>query len=330
MEYTNVKGTDMQASRIGLGTWPIRGWEQDGWDEQEAVRTVHAALERGITVIDTAPVYGKGWSEAFVGKAVAQIGARERVLIATKAALEWRGDGLVRNGSRARITEDLEASLQRLQTDYIDIYQVHWPDPLVPLEETAAAMYELYQKGLIRAIGVSNFAPEQMEAFHQVAPLHTSQPPYNLFERDIEQDVLPYCQENNITMLTYCALCRGLLTGKMTSAMPFVKDDWRQTDPKFQAPRYAQYLKAVERLDRFAQENYGKRVLHLAVRWILDQGVEIPLWGAHHPEQLQPVDELWDWFIDAQAKAAIDEIIEETIQDPVGPEFMAPSTRESE
>ena len=216
--------------------------------------------------------------------------------------------------------------MRRLQTDYIDVYQVHWPDPLVTIEETADAMDQLFAQGKIRAIGVSNFSLVKMELFHRVAPLHVLQPPYNLFERGIEADLLPYCRENNIATLGYGALCRGLLSGRMRADTVFDGDDLRRTDPKFVAPRFAQYLAAVDKLDRLAQR-FGKRVIHLAVRWMLDQGITTALWGARHPGQLQPVDEVTGWSLDASAKAEIDQILRETVTDPVGPEFMAPPAR---
>jgi aryl-alcohol dehydrogenase-like predicted oxidoreductase len=328
MEHVDIPGTSLKPSRIALGTWAIGGWMWGGTDEAEAVRTIHAAIDRGITLIDTAPVYGFGRSEEIVGKALAEGGRRDRVTVATKVGLDWKGDQPFRNASKARIQKEIEDSLRRLRTDVIDIYQVHWPDPKVAIEETAAAMADLQRAGKIRAIGVSNFNPAQMDAFRKVAPLHTAQPPYNLFERAIEQDVLPYCRDNNIVVLAYGALCRGLLSGSMTKQTQFGGDDLRKSDPKFQAPRFAQYLEAVQRLDRFAQENYGKRVIHLALRWILDrQDSTIALWGARRPDQLAPVGELMGWRIDHPALAAIDRILSETIVNPVGPEFMAPPDR---
>ena len=195
------------------------------------------------------------------------------------------------------------------------------------IEETAEAMRTLFEQGKIRAIGVSNFSVDQMERFRRVAPLHVLQPPYNLFERDVEADLLPYCRKNKIATLGYGALCRGLLSGRMRPDTTFDGDDLRRTDPKFRKPRFAQYVAAVQKLDRLAQERFGKRVIHLAVRWMLDQGITTALWGARHPQQLQPVDEVPGWTLDASAKAEIDRILRETITDPVGPEFMAPPAR---
>jgi aryl-alcohol dehydrogenase-like predicted oxidoreductase len=326
MESTEIHGTSLRVSPVAIGTWAIGGWMWGGTDEAESIATIQGAFEHGINLVDTAPVYGFGRSEEIVGKAIAESRLRSSVIVATKVGLQWEGGRVSRNASRARIMREVEDSLCRLQTDYIDIYQVHWPDPLITIEETADAMYTLFAQGKIRAIGVSNFSIGQMERFRRVAPLHVLQPPYNLFERGIEADLLPYCQKNGIAMLGYGALCRGLLSGRMRPDTAFDGDDLRRTDPKFREPRFAQYLAAVGKLDRLAQR-FGKRVIQLAIRWMLDQGVTTALWGARHPEQLQPVDEVTGWSLDASAKAEIDRILRETITDPVGPEFMAPPSR---
>jgi aryl-alcohol dehydrogenase-like predicted oxidoreductase len=298
-----------------------------GTDEQESAATIRAAVEHGINLIDTAPAYGFGRSEEIVGKALDDAGLRSRVAIATKVGLEWKDGEVFRNASRARILKEVEHSLRRLRTDYIDIYQVHWPDPLVAIEETAAAMDALYRQGKIRAIGVSNFSVDQMDQFRRVAPLHVLQPPYNLFERAAEATLLPYCRRHGIATFGYGALCRGLLSGRMRPDTRFGGDDLRRTDPKFQPPRYAQYLAAVEQLDSLAQAHFGKQVIHLAVRWLLDQGVSTALWGARKPDQLQSVDDVSGWRLDADAMVEIDRILQATITDPVGPEFMAPPAR---
>ena len=325
MEYVEIPRTELKVSRVAIGTWAIGGWMWGGTDEAESIATIRAAIEHGINVVDTAPAYGFGRSEEIVGKAIAH--ARADVIIATKVGLEWQGGKVSRNASRARIMREIEDSLRRLQTDYIDVYQVHWPDPLVTIEETADAMYTLYNQGKIRAIGVSNFSVDQIARFRRVAPLHVLQPPYNLFEREIEADLLPYCRENKIATFGYGALCRGLLSGRMRAETAFGGDDLRRSDPKFVVPRFAQYLSAVQKLDQLAQLRFGKRVIHLAVRWMLDQGITTALWGARHPNQLLPVDEIAGWQLDSPTKAKIDQILRETVSDPVGPEFMAPPAR---
>src|SRR3984885_3666014 len=266
LEFMKIPGTGLKVSRVAIGTWAIGGWMWGGTDEAESVATIRSALEHGINLVDTAPVYGFGRSEEIVGKAIAEGRLRADVVIATKAGLQWDGGKGSRNASRNRIMQEVEESLRRLRTDYIDIYQVHWPDPFVKIEKPAEAMHELFKQGKIRAVGVSNFSALQMERFRRVAPLHVLQPPYNLFERGIEADLLPYCRENKIATLGYGALCRGLLSGRMRADTAFDGDDLRRTDPKFLEPRFAQYVAAVSKLDRLAQR-YGKRAIHLAVRW---------------------------------------------------------------
>src|SRR5207248_8213076 len=176
------------------------------------------------------------------------------------------------------------------------------------VQTCALPIFALFEQGKIRAIGVSNFSVLQMERFRRVAPLHVLQPPYNLFERDIETDLLPYCRRNKIATLGYGALCRGLLSGRMQANTVFDGDDLRRSDPKFREPRFAQYLAAVEKLDQLARQRFGKRVIHLAVRWMLDQGISTALWGARRPDQLRPVDEVTGWSLDASTKAEIDRI----------------------
>ncbi|MBK1632038.1 general stress protein [Thiohalocapsa halophila] len=331
MEYTTLGDTDLEVSRIGLGTWAIGGWMWGGTDEARSIDTIRHAVDLGINVIDTAAVYGMGHAESIVGEALARHGLREQVVLATKCGINWSDDHerLWREATRARIEREVDDSLRRLRTDRIDLYQVHWPDPRVPMEETASVMAELYKAGKIRAIGVSNFDVAQMDAFRAVAPLHANQPPYNLFERALGDAVLPYCAEHGIGTLTYGALCRGLLSGRMSRDRVFEGDDLRQVDPKFQQPRFDQYLAAVDALDRFAREHAGKDVMALALRWLLDQpGHSVALWGARRPDQLDAVSSIDGWHLDADAIATIDAIIAEHVTDPAGPEFMAPAARE--
>ena len=325
IETLSIEGIATPISRIGLGTWAIGGWMWGGADDERSVTTIRTALERGINLIDTAPVYGFGHSEEVVGKALE--GVRDQAVIATKVALDWSDGGPRRNSTPARIRQEIEDSLRRLRTDRIDLYQVHWPDPLVPIEETAAELEKLRQEGKILAIGVSNYSTDQMDAFRKAAPLASVQPPYNLLERAIEADVLPYARDNGLAVLGYGALCRGLLSGRMNSSTTFDGDDLRKSDPKFKAPRFAQYLAAVEALKNLARERHGKSVLALAIRWVLDQGPTIALWGARRPDQLDGIDEAFGWTLSPQDMQDIDRLLAEHITDPVGPEFMAPPTR---
>jgi aryl-alcohol dehydrogenase-like predicted oxidoreductase len=301
------------------------GVQWGGTDDDESVRTIHAALDQGVTLIDTAPAYGFGHSEEVVGRAIAEHGGRGQVVLATKVGLERKGDGVVRNATRGQIFREVEDSLRRLRTEYIDLYQVHWPDAATPHEETAAALVELKRQGKIRAIGVSNYSIPEMERFRSLAPLASAQPPLNLFEQQSLGDVIPWCRDHGVATLTYGALCRGLLTGEIDEGTEFPGDDLRKDDPKFQQPRLDQYIRAVKLLQRFARDRYGKGVLALAVRWVLEQpGVTVALWGARHPSELEPLKDVFGWSLDDGAQRYIWEVVSEAVPEPVGPEFMAP------
>jgi aryl-alcohol dehydrogenase-like predicted oxidoreductase len=328
MEQFSLNNT--QVSRIGLGTWAIGGSEWGEVPEKDAIATCLSALEYGINLIDTAPIYGRGRAEEIIGKAIRQRGQRDGIYIATKAGLEWNEHGVYTNSTPTRLRQELEGSLRRLSTDYIDLYQIHWPDPIVPIEEAAAVMREFYEQGRIRAIGVSNFSAAQMRTFSEVAPLHSNQPPYNIFEREIENTIVRWCREHTVALIVYSPLCRSLLAGRLTTSTEFPAGDIRCVDPKFQPPRFSQYLKAVARLDEFAQKNYGKHVLHLAMRWVLDRpGISAALWGAKRPGQLHALNEVLGWKLDEAAMQAIDQIVQESITDPVGPEYLMPRVREA-
>ncbi|MEM7192386.1 MAG: aldo/keto reductase, partial [Pseudomonadota bacterium] len=293
MEHLQIEGLPFAASRIALGSWAIGGWKWGGTDETDAISTIHHAMDCGINLIDTAPAYGFGHSEELVGKAIA--GRRDQVLIATKAGMVWSGPGLHRDSSPKSLRAQLEGSLKRLQSEVIDLYQIHWPDETVDLEETAATLEDFRREGKIRAIGVSNFTVPQIERFSIGAPLASVQPPYNLFERAAEKDILPYAETHGLAVLCYGSLCRGLLTGKITATTEFKGDDLRNDDPKFQPDRRGQYLAAVAKLQTLAQEKFGKSILALAERWILDRGKTIALWGARRPDQLAPIDDVMGW-----------------------------------
>jgi aryl-alcohol dehydrogenase-like predicted oxidoreductase len=325
MEHTKIADLPIDASRVGLGTWAMGGYQWGGTDDDESVRTIHTALDHGINLIDTAPAYGFGRSEEVVGRAIAERGRRDEVILATKCGLERIGDALYRNGTRRQIFSEVEVSLKRLRTDYIDLYQVHWPDHDTPIEETAEAMRDLQRAGKVRAVGVSNYSIADMERFGHATRLASDQPPLNLFERGAQSVVLPWCVSHKLATLTYGALCRGLLSGAIDQSTKFGGDDLRNTDPKFQPPRFAHYLEAVTLLDRYARDRYGKGVLALSVRWVLDQpGVSAALWGARHPGELSPLKDVVGWHLDEEALRYIDEVIAHSVKEPVGPEFMAP------
>ncbi len=339
MEYTHLPSIDQEVSRIGIGTWAIGGVHWGGTDPRQSIDAIHAGLDRGVNLIDTAPVYGFGLSEEIVGSAVRKYGSRSRdeLIVASKAGLEWdeddpSGDEMWRNSRPDRIREEIEASLQRLQMDYIDLYQVHWPDPEVPLDRTAEVMNKLKKEGKIRAVGVSNYDVDQIRTFTDggTYDLDTVQPLYNLFEPKSGEELLPYCRENGIGTLTYSVLCRGLLSGKMSEDRSFDGDDVRNIDPKFQSPRFRQYLDTVEKLDEFARDAYGKRVHQLAARWVLDTGADVALWGLRRPEQAEPFEGIGDWSLTDEDLREIRDMYRSTVEDPVEEGLPGPPANEEE
>jgi aryl-alcohol dehydrogenase-like predicted oxidoreductase len=281
MEQIAIGTSGLNTSRIGLGTWAMGGWMWGGTDDAQSIATIRSAVERGVTLIDTAPAYGFGRAEEIVGKALAEGGLRDKVQIATKVGLAWKDGAVFRDSRPPRIRREIEDSLRRLRTTSSTSTRCIGPTSRRPLRRPRGRWRTC--EGKIRAIGVSNYAPAQMDAFRAVARLDAVQPPYNLFEREIEADVLPYAKRTGLTVVSYGALCRGLLSGRMTTATRFDGDDLRKVDPKFQGARFRQYLAAVDELTKFARERFGKSILALALRWVLDQGPTIALWGRAIP-----------------------------------------------
>ncbi len=327
METTKIAG--MEVSRVGLGTWAIGGSEWGAVAEDAAIATCLSAIERGINLIDTAPIYGRGRAEEIVGKVMRAYGRRDAFYIATKAGLEWNERGVFANSTTARLRRELEDSLRRFGTEYIDLYQIHWPDTLIPVAEVAGVLLEFQRAGKVRTLGVSNFNAAQLDEFRRVAPLASDQPPYNIFEREIDRETLPWCAANGVAVLTYSSLCRSLLGGRVHRGMKFEQGDIRAVDPKFHEPQFSQYMTAAERLSALARERFGKSLAQLAVRWVLDRpGCSVALWGAKRPDQLDAVAGVMGWKLDAGTMTEIDRIVAESVTDPVGPEYLTPQVRE--
>jgi aryl-alcohol dehydrogenase-like predicted oxidoreductase len=307
LEYITFS-TGLRISRIGLGTWAIGGWLWGGTNEKDAIATVQKSLEIGINIIDLAAVYGYGLSEEIITKALDTPERKEKAILATKAGVVWNSAGQVwRDASTKSIRKEVEDSLKRLKRDYIDIYQLHWPDPKVSIQESAEAFNALYKEGKIRAVGVSNFSVEQ------------------LFERETEAEILPFAKDNNISVISYGSLCRGLLTGKFNLNSQFPETDIRNNmDPKFHKENLKNYLGAVEQLQELALEK-GKSIAQLASRWVLDQpGVTTALWGARRPNQLDEISGVSGWKLDQDDMKKINQILKNYIPTPLGTSFMAP------
>jgi aryl-alcohol dehydrogenase-like predicted oxidoreductase len=281
--------TDLQVSPICFGTWQLGG-EWGSVDEREATAAIRHALELDVNIFDTAQAYGFGVSEQLLGRALAPElrSRRDEIVIATKGGLRPNGDdGVVRDASRAWLRSGVEQSLRELGIDHIDIYQLHWPDPAVPVAETAGALQELVEEGKIRHAGVSNFDAAQMAAFARTRPVETLQPPYHLFRRDIEAEVLPYCAEHDIGVLVYGPLAHGLLTGAIDEDTSFEASDWRAASPLFQGESLRHNLEAVRRLEQLANQ-LGLTVSALAIAWTLAHpAVHVAIVGARHAAHIE-------------------------------------------
>lgn len=281
--------TDLEVSPIAFGTWQLGG-EWGKFDEDEGIAAIRQARELGVNLFDTAHGYGFGASERVLGNALRDDSEhhRDEVVIATKGGLRMTDDGLVRDSSPDWLRSGLDDSLAALGVDYVDLFQVHWPDPKVPLAETAGALQGLVEEGKIRHVGVSNFDVQQMAEFAETRPVETLQPPYDLFRRGIEDEILPYCSKHDVGVLIYGPLSHGLLTGAMDENTTFASDDWRSGAPFFKGDDFHRNLEVVGELKRFAQERFDVSVSRLAIAWTLaNPAIQVAIVGARHPGHIE-------------------------------------------
>ena len=287
MKYTQLGQTSLTVSKVCYGTWQFGG-DWGSFEVQEAQAAIRQALELGITFFDTAQAYGFGKSEQVLGEALRSElkSHRDKITIASKGGLRMDGTQLVRDSSARWLRRGVEESLRNLAVDYIDLYQVHWPDPRTPFAETAEALEQLVQAKKIRYIGVSNFDVAQLSNFEKTKKIDTLQPPYHLFRRDIEQDILPYCQAHGLGVFVYGPLAHGLLGGRYTPQTTFASDDWRSKSPAFRGELFGRNLAVVARLKDLA-ERQAMTVAQLAIAWVLaNPAVDVAVIGARHPKQL--------------------------------------------
>ena len=317
MRTTIFGKTGLEVSRLALGTWEFSGaWGK--FDEDHATAIVRRACDLGINFFDTAHEYGFGEAERILGGVIRDGVGRDRadLIIGTKGGLRPTGDGPVRDASPEWLRQDVDSSLQALGMDYIDVYQVHWPDPDVPAAETAGAMAELVSEGKIRHAGVSNYSADQVREFSETLPVESVQPPYNMFRREIEADLLPYCVYNNVGVLVYGPLSHGLLTGTITSDTRFSPEDWRSRSPVFTGADFVHDLQIVEEL-RPVAHGLGVTLAQLAIAWVLAQpGVNVAITGAQHIGYLQDSAGAADVTLTDDDITAIEKIIASAV--PVG------------
>jgi aryl-alcohol dehydrogenase-like predicted oxidoreductase len=314
MRTVVLGASKLEVTPIAYGTWQFGG-DWGPVDDRNAIAAIQGARQLGINFFDTAQGYGFGRAERLLGRALAaELGSdRDAVVIATKGGLRKDGDRIVRDSSPGWLRAGVSASLEALGTDRIDLYQVHWPDPATPLQETAGALRELVEEGLIRHVGVSNYSIDQIAEFATVLPVETVQPAYHLFRRDIELDLLPYAESQNLGVLAYGPLAHGLLGGGMSTTTTFPADDWRAHHPAFTGEGFRRNLDVVQALQKFAHKR-GASVGRLAVAWVLsDPAVQVAIVGARKPEHLQDSIRALDLVLSGDDRAQIELIMADAV-----------------
>jgi aryl-alcohol dehydrogenase-like predicted oxidoreductase len=311
MKNMRLGMTGLSVSPIAFGTWELGG-EWGTFSERDAIEAIRHARELGINLFDTAQGYGFGASERLLAQALgAELGThREAIVIATKGGLRMTDKGLVRDSSRKWLRQGVDDSLRALGVEYIDLYQVHWPDPKVAFAETAAALDELSHEGKIRHVGVSNFSAAQMAEFASTRPVETNQVPYSLFRRSIEADVLPYAREHQIGVLAYGPLAHGLLTGGLDERTTFDSGDWRSGNPSFEGESFHRNLETVRELQRFAAKELDSSVSQLAVAWTLaNPAVQVAIVGARRARHIEEVVDATELHLGKHELERIDRIM---------------------
>jgi aryl-alcohol dehydrogenase-like predicted oxidoreductase len=309
MERVTLGKTGLQVSPICLGTWQFGGdWGRI--DRDEAKAAVRRALDLGVNFFDTAQAYGFGASEELLAEGLGDDIRRDDVIVATKGGLR---PGPERDSSPNWVRLGIEESLRHLGVEAIDLYQLHWPDPDVPFDATGAALIEAVEAGKVRHVGVSNFSPEQIDELSRTIPVETLQPPYHLFNREVEESVLPYCREHDVGVLAYGPLAHGLLSGHFDRDSTLPDDDWRSGSPLFSGEAFERNLDVVERLRRFAEER-GATLPQLAVAWVLaNPAVHVAIAGARRPAHIEGVAGALELELSEDDLRAIDGIMESAV-----------------
>jgi aryl-alcohol dehydrogenase-like predicted oxidoreductase len=314
MDTKKLGNSELNLTRIGLGTWAAGGggWKF-GWgpqDDEDTIKTIHTAMECGINWIDTAAVYGLGHAEEMVGKALK--GMRHRPIIATKCERTWDTDGnIIPVLKKDSIKKECQNSLKRLQTEVIDLYQIHWPDPDNDIEEAWQAISELIEEGKVRYGGVSNFDVPQLRRIGSMHPVTSLQPPYSMIVPDIEEAILPYCARHHIGVICYSPMYKGLLTGKLTRArlQDLADDDHRRRDPRLLEPELSINLALVSKLTALAEREKCP-LSDLALAWVLRRPeVTAAIVGARRPEQIIETSRIADWRLSESLMAEIDDLL---------------------
>jgi aryl-alcohol dehydrogenase-like predicted oxidoreductase len=314
MKTRKLGNSPLHLTPVGLGTWAIGGGDwKFGWGAQDdalSIRTIHEAMAVGINWIDTAAVYGLGRSEEVVGRALKEM--KDKPIISTKCERCWDPDGtIVPRLKRASVKQECEDSLRRLGVDVIDMYQIHWPQPDEDIEEGWSAVAELIKEGKVRYAGVSNFSVAQLQRIQPIHAVTFLQPPYSMLNRSIEAELLPYCEENDIGIIAYSPMQKGLLSGKVTKewAAALPADDHRRADPQFNEPLLSKNIALTKALAEIAHR-YGRNSAELAIAWVLRQPrVTAAIVGARKPGQIKETVFGGKFAIKPEDLARIDEAL---------------------
>ena len=314
MRYKKFGNSDLETSVVGFGGWPMGRGHYGSFDDNEVVRAVHASIDLGVTLFDTAAVYGWGEGEKLLGRALE--GKRGDVVVVSKAGIPWdeEGGGRRRDSSRESLEKSLNESLSRLQTDYLDLFLVHWPDESRPMSVPMEAFADFQKQGKIRYGGVSNFSPQQMSDCLDVFPIVTNQVGYHLFDQRPEPEIIPFCADNGMGIMAYGSLAHGLLTGAMTPETTFEEDDWRRSlmafgQPIFKGQNFLDNLKKVDTLKEMAA-NKGFSVAQLALAWVASEPtVSVALVGTRRPEEIQENVAAADWELSTSERDEIKAVV---------------------
>jgi len=318
MKTRQLGATDLQLSTVGLGTWPMGsvfgGMSWGPQDDQESVNTIKSAVDQGINWLDTAPTYGRGHAEEVVGMALKELPTRPYIV--TKCGTTWTEDQkpafeLDKKSVRAQC----EASLRRMGIDTIDLYLVHWPNPIEYMEEGWQTCSDLVKEGKIRYIGVSNFSIEQMDKLHPIHPVDAMEPPYSMIERRIEKEILDYCKDHSMGVIIYSPLQQGLLTGVLKSTDELAENDFRRNNPHFKEPEFSLNIRLAEELEPIAAK-HGRSVAQMAIAWTLRRPeVTAALNGARDPSEIEDSIQGGDWELSGEDIAAIEKLLEKRQQE---------------
>ena len=300
MKYTKLADSDLEVSEIAFGAWAAGGWMWGSTDRNEAVKAIQTAYSEGVTTIDTAPIYGQGASEEIVGEAVKSF-PRDKVQILTKFGMRWdlaKGDFAMQSkdnsgkdievykyAGKESVIYECEQSLKRLKTDYIDLFQIHWPESTTPIEETFEAVSRLIEQGKVRYAGVCNYNVEEMEAANEVCKIISNQVPYSMVKRKIEEEVIPYCLVQGKSILAYSPMERGLLTGKLKPGHQFAEGDHRKDNKYFTDEFIVKTNDFLQKIKPIADE-YNATLNQLVLNWTVNRpGITVALAGARNAQQ---------------------------------------------